>query len=131
MMEYRLGVLKGDGIGPEIVDASVEILKAAAVQHDLSIEFTELPMGRQAINSLNDPMPQSTKDELENTHGWLLGPHDSAAYPKAHASKRNPSGELRTYFDLYANIRPAKTRPGIESVVEAADLVIYRENTEG
>ncbi len=88
-------------------------------------------MGWEAIKKYNDPIPQVTKDALKETQGWILGPHDSAAYPAEHKEKRNPSGELRHYFDLYANVRPAKTMPGTNSVVGEADLVIYRENTEG
>ncbi|UPV78553.1 isocitrate/isopropylmalate dehydrogenase family protein [Bacillus rugosus] len=131
MTSYRIGILKGDGIGPEIVDAAVSVLDAAAQRAGVLLNAVELPMGWNAIQTYNDPMPQYTKEELKKCQGWLLGPHDSAAYPPGHKEKRNPSGELRHYFDLYANIRPAKTMTGIKSVAGEADLVIFRENTEG
>ncbi|WP_366249701.1 isocitrate/isopropylmalate dehydrogenase family protein [Terribacillus aidingensis] len=131
MTTYRIGVLNGDGIGPEIVSATTSILEAAAKKHELQLDLVDLPMGWAAIKEHNDPIPQYTKDELEKCHGWILGPHDSAAYPEEHKQKRNPSGELRHYFDLYANVRPAKTMPGTKSMVGEADLVIFRENTEG
>jgi isocitrate/isopropylmalate dehydrogenase len=54
--------------------------------------------------------------------GWLLGPHDSAAYPEPHRSGLNPSGTLRKHFDLYANIRPAKGFPGTKAIAPDADL---------
>ncbi|WP_126425390.1 isocitrate/isopropylmalate dehydrogenase family protein [Brevibacillus marinus] len=132
MTTYRIGVLYGDGIGPEITKAALEVLKAAASQVDgVQFDLHELPMGWEAIEKYGDPIPQVTKDALKETHGWIMGPHDSAAYPPEFKVNRNPSGELRHYFDLYANIRPAKTMEGVPSIAEQADLVIFRENTEG
>lgn len=131
MNMYRLGVLAGDGIGPEIVRAAVEVFKTAARKTGVDIDWIDLPMGWEGIKHHNDPLPEITTETLKNTHGWILGPHDSAAYPPEHKMKLNPSGALRHKLDLYANIRPAKTMPGIKGVVEKADLVIYRENTEG
>jgi 3-isopropylmalate dehydrogenase len=132
MASYKIGVLYGDGIGPEITKATVEVLTAATnLMGGTEFEFMELPMGWEGIEKHNDPIPPFTKDALKETHGWIMGPHDSAAYPKEHKENRNPSGELRVYFDLYANVRPAKTMEGIRSVVGEADLIIYRENTEG
>ena len=131
MTVYRIGVLNGDGIGPEIVSATVEVFKTAAHKTGVDIDWVDLPMGWEGIKHHNDPLPEITTETLKNTHGWILGPHDSAAYPPEHKIKLNPSGALRHSLDLYANIRPAKTMPGIKSVVGEADLVIYRENTEG
>lgn len=132
MANYKIGVLYGDGIGTEITKATVEVLNAASKQEGTTnFEFIELPMGWEAIEKYGEPMPQIVKDALAEAHGWILGPHDSSSYPKEHRVKRNPSGELRHYFDLYANVRPAKTMTGIKSVVKEADLVIFRENTEG
>ena len=131
MTVYRLGVLAGDGIGPEIVSATVNVFKAAAEKTGVEIDWVDLPMGWEGIKQYNEPLPEETKEALKETHGWILGPHDSAAYPPEHKVKLNPSGALRHSLDLYANVRPAKTAPGIHSVVGEADLVIYRENTEG
>ncbi|OXS78694.1 isocitrate/isopropylmalate dehydrogenase family protein [Domibacillus enclensis] len=131
MTNYRLGVLAGDGIGPEIVSATVHVFKTAAQKAGVDINWIDLPMGWEGIKQYNDPLPEETKEALKETHGWILGPHDSAAYPPEHKVKLNPSGALRHSLDLYANVRPAKTMPGIKSVVGEADLVIYRENTEG
>ncbi len=129
---YKLGVLYGDGIGPEIVQSTVEVLQAAADRvNGVAFDFVELPMGWTGIHEYGDPVPEVTKQTLETCHGWIMGPHDSAAYPPLHKAKRNPSGELRHHFDLYSNVRPSKTLSGIKSVVEEADLVIFRENTEG
>ena len=88
-------------------------------------------MGWAALRSGATAMPDETKAALASCHGWLMGPHDSASYPPAEQERRNPSGELRHHFDLFANIRPARGWPGVPAVAPAADLVIVRENTEG
>ncbi|MED4784865.1 isocitrate/isopropylmalate dehydrogenase family protein [Brevibacillus choshinensis] len=132
MPTYKIGVLNGDGIGPEIVKASVEVIAAAAeYAGTTTIDFVPLPMGWEGIETHGEPIPDVTKEALRGCHGWIMGPHDSSSYPPEHKQKRNPSGELRHHFDLYANIRPSKTISGIKSVVGEADLVIFRENTEG
>lgn len=128
----RLGLLLGDGIGPEIVPAAAAVADAAAAASGLeTIEWTTLPMGIAAIGSHGDALPEETVEALETLDGWLLGPHDSAGYPEPHRTKLNPSGALRKRFDLYANIRPAKSLAGANAIVPGTDLVIVRENTEG
>ena len=132
MSVYKMGILPGDGIGPEIVSATLDVLTAAALYHwTITFEWVELPMGWNAIREYGSAMPDCTKQALEHCDGWIMGPHDSASYPSKEREKRNPSGELRHHFDLYANIRPARTMPGLHSVADDADLVIVRENTEG
>ncbi|MFU8872748.1 isocitrate/isopropylmalate dehydrogenase family protein [Micromonospora sp. SL4-19] len=129
---YTLGVLHGDGIGPEIVPASVAVVDAAFDAAGLDpVNWVELPLGAAAIAEHGTAVPQSTLTALANLDGWLLGPHDSAAYPEPHRAKLNPSGTIRKHFDLYANIRPAKAFDGGKAVVPGTDLVIVRENTQG
>jgi 3-isopropylmalate dehydrogenase len=130
--EYRLGVLHGDGIGPEIVPVAVACMDAAARASGISpITWTTLPLGRAAIDSHGSAVPQETLDALALEDAWVLGPHDSVSYPEPHKSKLNPSGTLRKHFDLYANIRPARSFEGGNAIVRDTDLVIVRENTEG
>lgn len=87
-------------------------------------------MGLKAIENYREPLPQKTIDELKRCDGWLMVPHDSASYPHLFNKRRNPSGQVRKQFDLYANIRPEKTIVGLPSLVKESDLVICRENTE-
>ena len=131
-MNYRLGVLRGDGIGPEIVAATLEVLEAAR-QRDrrLGFEWVPLPMGWEAIRATGSALPESAVEALGKCDAWILGPHDSVSYPPALREKLNPSGALRRRFDLYANIRPARAYPGLPAVCPRMDLVIARENTEG
>jgi 3-isopropylmalate dehydrogenase len=128
---YRLGVLEGDGIGPEIVPAATGVVDAALARTASMVEWVPLPIGWTAIREHGEHTPQSTIEALAELDGWLLGPHDSAAYPEPHRSRLNPSGALRKHFDLFANIRPATGVPGSKAVAPDADLVIVRENTEG
>jgi 3-isopropylmalate dehydrogenase len=132
MASYQVGVLAGDGIGPEIMRATLAIVEVAARSVDgLAIVWRQLPMGWEAIRARGTAMPEETKRALADCHAWIMGPHDSASYPAEEQERRNPSGELRHHFDLFANIRPARGWPGVPAVAPTADLVIVRENTEG
>ncbi|WP_417563497.1 isocitrate/isopropylmalate dehydrogenase family protein [Microbacterium sp.] len=129
---YRLGLLAGDGIGPEIVPAAVQCVDAAARAVGIDpIEWVELPLGRAAIDTHGTPVPAETLAALDGLEAWLLGPHDSVSYPEPHRSQLNPSGTIRKHAGLFANIRPAKSFAGSKAVVPGTDLVIVRENTEG
>ena len=132
MGTYRLGVLRGDGIGPEIVAAALRVLEAVG-QRDgrLKFEWVPLPIGWEAIRKVGTAMPESTVEALGKCDAWIMGPHDSASYPATEREKLNPSGTLRHRFDLYANIRPARAYPGLPAVSPKMDLVVVRENTEG
>jgi 3-isopropylmalate dehydrogenase len=129
---YRLGVLLGDGIGPEIVPASVRVVDAALAAAGADpVEWQELPIGASAIEEHGSAIPESTMAALGELDGWLLGPHDSASYPEPFRSQLNPSGTIRKHFDLYANIRPARGFESGPAIAPDTDLVIVRENTEG
>ncbi|HEX3196885.1 MAG TPA: isocitrate/isopropylmalate dehydrogenase family protein [Propionibacteriaceae bacterium] len=129
---YNLAILEGDGIGPEIVPAAVKVIDAAVASVGAApISWHDLPIGWKAIESHQAHTPDSTLEALNEVDGWLLGPHDSAAYPEPYKSQLNPSGTIRKHFKLFANIRPAKAFPGGNAIVEGTDLVICRENTEG
>lgn len=129
---YRLGVMLGDGIGTEIVPAAVRVVDAAlAAAGAQPVEWQELPLGASAIEEHGSAIPPATLQALAGSDGWLLGPHDSAAYPEPSRSQLNPSGTIRKHFDLYANIRPARGFEGSRAIAPDTDLVIVRENTEG
>lgn len=130
MGKQRIGVLIGDGVGPEIVPETVRAIEAAvgAVAPG-AVELVELPMGLDAIERFGSMVPDRTVEELRSCRGWIMGPHDSAAYPPEHDG--TPNRILRTAFRLVANIRPVRVHPGVPAVADAADLVIVRENTEG
>lgn len=130
-MIYKIGVLYGDGIGPEITKATEVIMRAAVEKAGVQVEFPVYPMGWEGIKKYGDPVPEITKEGLKTVHGWVFAPHDSASYPKEQFDKTNPSGVMRHYFDLFSNMRPARSYPGVKSLVGEADVIIFRENSEG
>ncbi|WP_324194201.1 isocitrate/isopropylmalate dehydrogenase family protein [Nocardia blacklockiae] len=127
----RLGLIEGDGIGPEVVRAARAVVdEALAVVGASPVEWVPLPMGHTAIAECGDPLPESTVRALAELDAWILGPHDNASYAPEHRVGAPPGGAIRKRFGLYANIRPARTFSGVRSAAEL-DLVIVRENSEG
>ncbi|HYF18429.1 MAG TPA: isocitrate/isopropylmalate family dehydrogenase [Ramlibacter sp.] len=126
----RIGILDGDDIGHEIVPASVAVARAAAEQHGVAIDWQPLPIGRTALDSHGHTLPPSTMDALQQLDGWILGPIGHRAYPKQ-PNAINPHPILRKQFNLFANVRPTRSYPGIGCLYDDVDLVIVRENNEG
>lgn len=126
----RLGLVDGDGIGPEVVGSARRVVdEALAVAGCPAAEWVALPMGHRAIGEFGTALPESTLTGLAGTDGWILGPHDNASYPPEH--RIAPGGAIRRHFGLYANLRPAQAFRGIGAVAADIDLVIVRENSEG
>src|SRR5690606_20699699 len=126
----KLGVLNGDDIGHEIVPAAVKIAAAAADRAGLKIQWLPLPIGRKALDELGHTLPHRTLETLSKLDGWILGPIGHRDYPRG-PNAINPHPILRKSFDLFANIRPVRSFPGIGCLHDDVDLVIVRENNEG
>ena len=126
----RIGILDGDDIGLEIVPASVEISRAAAELHGVAIDWHPLPIGRTALDTHGHTLPPGTLAALKTLDGFILGPIGHRAYPKV-ANAINPHPILRKDFNLFANVRPTRSYPGIGCLYDDVDLVIVRENNEG
>ncbi|HKO67241.1 MAG TPA: isocitrate/isopropylmalate family dehydrogenase [Burkholderiaceae bacterium] len=126
----RIGILDGDDIGREIVPASVEISRAAAELHGVAIDWHPLPIGARALETHGYTLPLETMATLKTLDGWILGPIGHRAYPKV-PNAINPHPILRKQFNLFANVRPTRSYPGIGCLHEDVDLVIVRENNEG
>ena len=127
----KLLVLPGDGIGPEITDATLEVLEAASKKFSLGLKFEMHPVGVAALKSHGTTMPDGLLGKASEADGLILAPLDQLAYPPKEKGGINVSAVFRTKLDLYANIRPARSRPGIGKMKEPMDLVIVRECTEG
>jgi 3-isopropylmalate dehydrogenase len=125
----EIGVLSGDGIGPDIVSSAAQVLEACGDCGSEEIELRRLPVGFEAYREFGSTLPDQTIDGLEACDGCILGPVRSGAYLPDDALNGNPSGTLRTHFDLYANIRPVRSYPEIGP--EGMDVVLFRQNTEG
>lgn len=126
----KIGVLNGDDIGHEVVPEAVKVLRRAAEATGLAIEWVEMPIGRQALETIGTTLPPDTLERLQPLDGWILGPIGHMTYPKR-PEAINPHPILRKHFDLFANIRPVKSYPSLSSVHQGVNLVIVRENNEG
>ncbi|HEX2725335.1 MAG TPA: isocitrate/isopropylmalate family dehydrogenase, partial [Beijerinckiaceae bacterium] len=128
----RLLVLEGDGIGPEICAATREVLAAAARAAQLEIAYESATIGFAALRAHGSTVPPDFLARAKAADGVILGPISHNDYPPAAEGGINPSAELRTKLDLFANIRPARSRGGFPPRCgRPVDLVIMRENTEG
>ena len=128
----RLLVLPGDGIGPEISAATVAVLREAGRLLGLPFAFGEAEIGFAALEASGTTFPEAVFEAARAADGVVLGPVSHNDYPPADKGGLNPSGQLRKRLDLYANIRPARSRPGFPPRCgKPLDLVIMRENTEG
>jgi len=128
----KLLVLEGDGIGPDIMAATLGVLRAAERAFALKLTFESAAIGWAAHKREGSTFPAGVLAKAKAADGVLLGPVSHNEYPPVAQGGLNPSGELRKRLDLYANIRPARSRPGFPPRCgSAVDLVIVRENTEG
>lgn len=141
---YKIAVLPGDFIGPEVVDASIDVLDAVAEQHGFKLEYSRLPFGGGALESHGHPLPEETKQVCAQSDAVLMGsaggPVGDHPWNKVPREKRVESGILgiRKHLGLYANLRPVKVFDGLEhlsplksEVARGTDLLIIRELTGG
>ena len=125
-------VLPGDGIGPEIVGATVDVLREADRIFGLDLTLQTAAIGFDALKTAGTTITDEVVAQAKQAHGVILGPVSHNEYPPVARGGLNPSGELRKRLDLFANIRPARSRAGLPPRCgRDIDLVIVRENTEG
>jgi isocitrate dehydrogenase (NAD+) len=120
-MTTPVTLIPGDGIGPSITDATVRILTAAGA----NIAWDRQEAGMAGVARWGDPMPDATLDSIKHTRVALKGPLETPVGE----GFRSVNVALRKTFDLYANVRPARTL--VPGRFEGIDLVLVRENTEG
>lgn len=126
----RILVLPGDGIGPEITRATLRVLDAAS-RGGLDIQLETQDIGLASLAAQGTTLPRTVMERIPQVDGVILGPVSHYEYPDRAQGGINPSAELRVVFDLYANIRPCRSRTGLTILRRPMDLVIVRENTEG
>src|SRR5512142_349247 len=105
-------VLEGDGIGPEITAATLAVLAATERVFGVKFAFESATVGWAAHKRERTTFPVSVLEKAKAADGVLLGPVSHNEYPPVAEGGLNPSGELRKRLDLYANIRPARSRRG-------------------
>ncbi|MBD2089925.1 3-isopropylmalate dehydrogenase [Microcoleus sp. FACHB-1515] len=140
MTNYRITLLPGDGIGPEIMAVTVAVLKEVGSQLDLTFEFQEALMGGAAIDATGNPLPEETLTACRNSDAVLLAAIGGYKWDNLPRHQRPETGllGLRAGLGLFANLRPAKILPQLvdasslkREVVEGVDIMVVRELTGG
>ncbi|MEK9671350.1 MAG: isocitrate/isopropylmalate dehydrogenase family protein [Rhodospirillaceae bacterium] len=124
-------IIENDGIGHEIMAATVPVLERLNQAMGLGIEYQHCIGGLKGWQEKGMTVPEETRVACDAADGVIVGPVGTYEYPPEAKDQINPNKYMRTHFDLFANVRPAKTRAGVPSVIKQMDLVIVRENREG
>ncbi|MEM0152989.1 MAG: isocitrate/isopropylmalate dehydrogenase family protein [Ignisphaera sp.] len=119
---YHIAVIEGDGIGPEIVAATLGVLEKVRRKHGLNIKVLKAEVGDRALARYGVAVPEESWKIIKSSDAILKGPVGESA--------GDVVVKIRRGLDLYANIRPAKVFPGIRALKENIDMIIVRENTE-
>ncbi len=127
----KIIILPGDGIGPEITEATLRVLGAADRALSLGLEFEPHEIGLASLKAQGTTLPDEVMQRIPQVDGVILGPVSHYEYPSRDKGGINPSGELRVKFQLYSNVRPCRSRPEMSILRRPMDLVIIREATEG
>ncbi|MFP4101262.1 3-isopropylmalate dehydrogenase [Coleofasciculus sp.] len=137
---YRITLLPGDGIGPEIMAVAVDVLKVIGAQFDLSFEFTEALIGGAAIDATGEPLPTDTLEKCRHSDVVLLAAIGGYQWDNLPRHQRPETGllGLRAGLGLFANLRPATILPQLidastlkREVVDGVDIMVVRELTGG
>ncbi|MGA0393009.1 MAG: isocitrate/isopropylmalate dehydrogenase family protein [Rhodospirillales bacterium] len=127
----KIAVLPCDAIGPEITAATMTVLETVQKKYALDVDYTEYDVGLAALEKEGTTFPGRVFEAVKESDGFIIGPHNNMAYPPPEEGGINVSTQCRKYFDLFANIRPAKSYGDFAKISNDIDLVIVRENTEG
>lgn len=137
---YRITLLPGDGIGPEIMNVAVDVLKLVGKRFDIQFEFQTALIGGAAIDETGEPLPSATLDICRNSDAVLLAAIGGYKWDSLPSHQRPEAGllGLRAGLELFANLRPAKILPQLidastlkREIVEGVDIMVVRELTGG
>jgi 3-isopropylmalate dehydrogenase len=122
MSKYKISLIPGDGIGPELSEATMEILNAVQQKFNIDLEVIQVEAGDRCYEKTGVALPEETVEVIKNSHVCMKGPVGETA--------ADVIVKLRIMFDLYANLRPIKTYSPIPSLKPDIDMIFVRENTE-
>lgn len=122
MRSYDVALIPGDGIGPELTEATLGVLDVVQERSSLDLEFVRLEAGDACLEERGVALPEETVEAIKGSHVCLKGPVGETA--------ADVIVKLRMMFDLYANLRPIKAYPGVPCLRNDIDLIFARENTE-
>jgi len=125
----KIGYMLGDDIGLEVVPETVKVMRAAALEVGLDLDWREFPLGRKGHELHGHTLPEVTVAGLRETDGFISGPIGHNAYPRNDPTWIMPP--VRKRFDMYANVKPVKSYENVASVHKNVDIVFLREVTEG
>ena len=133
--KYRLAVIGGDGVGPEVTTEALKVVGVAAERYGFSYTTTDYDLGGRRFLDTGEVLPEQVESELAEHDAILLGAVGTPEVPPG-VLERGLLLKLRFDFDLYVNLRPVKLYPGVPSPIagltpDRCDLVVVRENTEG
>jgi 3-isopropylmalate dehydrogenase len=135
MRQYKIAILAGDGVGPEVIREGVKVIRTALDWVGMKVEFVEMEMGYYLYQRTGVTLSKEAMDEVMKSDAIYFG---AIGVPGVQAPlDRSPLGQLRKGLDLYANVRPSKLYKGVESPLRfqetghGVDYVIFRENSEG
>ena len=140
MKQYKIAVLKGDGIGPEIVNEAIKILNTVAKSENFKLEYTEFLLGGSAYDKTGEPCPKETIEGCLNSDAVLFGAIGGYKWDSLPKEKRPESGllKIRKALGLFANLRPAVIFDELieastlkKEVIKGVDLLVVRELTGG
>jgi len=127
----KIVVLPGDGIGPETMAVTVDVLQAASRRFGLNLELDHDIAGHESLKRHGATVTPELLAKVKAADGLMLGPMATYDFKDEARGEINPSKYFRKSLDLHANIRPARTYPGMTARLGEFDLVVVRENTEG
>lgn len=122
-MPHHITLVPGDGIGPEVAEATARVLDATGVH----IQWERMPAGIEGIEKYGDALPEPTVASIRKNRVALKGPTGTPV-GKGHVSA---NVRMRQSLDLYASVRPIKSVAGVRTRYDGVDLIVFRENTEG
>ena len=126
--KWNISVLPGDGVGPEIIEVAIPIIEEVNRRFGIEMNIRMGKAGFDCIRKFGTNLPEETIDLLKKSDCVIKGPMTT---PEGAGSETSAAVKIRRMFDLYANVRPAKSMPGVRGLRDDIDLVIVRENTEG
>lgn len=126
MASYRIALVPGDGVGAEVIASTREVLETVAARDKIDLSFETLSAGKEAYDRTGKSLPEETLAGIKNADAALMGAMSTGLVPPP-----SPMGVVRRALDLYADVRPIQSYPGVWCLRDDLDLLVVRENTEG
>jgi 3-isopropylmalate dehydrogenase len=130
---FHIAVMPGDGIGPEVVDATLSVLAPVCEQHGITLRYTHYDFGAAFYRRTGRTITKEEMNEVGKADAVLFGAMGLPDVRKPNGTEIGPQVDMRAHFGLFASLRPARLYPGVPTRVraDAVDMLVIRETTEG